>query len=42
MIQEKRMFKTAYFSKTDTYRKMNEQNNRINEHIYYIKELEIY
>lgn len=37
-----RRLKTAYFSKTDAYRKMNEWNNRIKEHTYYIKELEVY
>ena len=34
--------KTAYFSKSDVYRKMNEWNNRIKEHIYYVKELEVH
>lgn len=37
-----RRLKTAYFSKTDAYRKMNEWNNRTNEHTYYIKELEVH
>lgn len=37
-----RRLKTAYFSKTDAYRKMNEWNNRTKEHTYYIKELEVH
>lgn len=37
-----RRLKTDYFNKSDAYRKMKEWNNRTNEHIYYIKELEVH